>query len=151
MVTDTEQHAEIRAGAAWALGEMRSTGALPALIRSFEELAPVIKIEAARALAKLAREHDGLLLDAFRGSTPDQRPGIAWALGKSGGFSSCDLLRGLVDDDARRWIAVIIGSQGADSMLPGIEQLVERDPEVYFAATVLWKLMASWTYGLEEY
>jgi hypothetical protein len=36
-------------------------------------------------------------------------------------------------------------------MLPGIEALAERDPQVYFAVTVLWKIIASWVYDLEEY
>ena len=32
-----------------------------------------------------------------------------------------------------------------------IEQLRRRDPEVYFAVTVLWKILASWVYDLEDY
>ncbi len=36
-------------------------------------------------------------------------------------------------------------------MLSEIEQLAASDPEVYFAVTVLWKILASWVYELEEY
>jgi hypothetical protein len=36
-------------------------------------------------------------------------------------------------------------------MLPDIEVLATSDPEVYFAVTVLWKIIASWIYDLEEY
>jgi hypothetical protein len=35
--------------------------------------------------------------------------------------------------------------------VPEVEDLARRDPEVYFAVTVLWKILASWVYGLEEY
>jgi hypothetical protein len=36
-------------------------------------------------------------------------------------------------------------------MLPEMETLAERDPQVYFAVTVLWKIIASWVYDLDEY
>ena len=42
---DAEQHSEIRAGAAWSLGELAVGEALPALIQSFGSLDTVIKIE----------------------------------------------------------------------------------------------------------
>jgi len=57
----------------------------------------------------------------------------------------------LADEDARHWAAYIIGTQNRDAMLPEIEALAARDPQVYFAVTVLWKIIASWVYGLEEY
>jgi HEAT repeat protein len=148
---DAVQHAEIRAGAAWSLGEIGARDALPALVESFRALQPVIKVEAARALAKLARQHVDKVLDVFSASTVEERPGIAWALGKAGGFEIGQLLPALIDEDARQWVAYIIGMQAKDVMLPGIEALAERDPQVYFAVTVLWKILASWVYGLEEY
>ena len=38
-----------------------------------------------------------------------------------------------------------------DALLPQVEALAAHDPEVYFGVTLLWKIIASWTYGLEEY
>lgn len=100
-LSSTEQNPEIRAGAAWSLGEVGAREALPALLKSFSELEPVIKIEAARALAKLTRAHEGDLLEALPAGTPEQRPGIAWALSKAGEFKVEQLLPALVDTDAR--------------------------------------------------
>jgi HEAT repeat protein len=148
---DAEQHAEIRAGTAWSLGEIGSREALPALVESFRTLETVIKVEAARALAKLARQHLDQVLNVLSASSVQERPGVAWALGRAGGFTVQDLLPALVDEDARQWVAYIIGTQGKDAMLPGIEALADRDPQVYFAVTVLWKILASWVYGLEDY
>lgn len=150
-LADAEQHHEIRAGAAWALGETGSKDALPSLVASFAALEPVVKIEAARGLAKLAGQHLGDVLKAFPGSSSGERPGIAWALSKAGGFKVSDVVPMLVDDDARRWVAYMIGTQEEGRMVPEIEELSRRDPEVYFAVTVLWKMIASWVHGLEEY
>lgn len=62
-----------------------------------------------------------------------------------------DMLNLLVDDDARQWVAYIIGTQDQRKYIYEIEQLKTKDPEVYFAVTVLWKIMLSWIWGLEEY
>lgn len=148
---DGGQHPEIRAGAAWALGEVGSREALPVLVESFAALETVIKVEAARGLAKLARVHLGDVLGMLPGGTAEQRPGIAWALSKAGGFGVDQILSALVDDDARHWVAYVVGTQDKEAMLPQIEALARRDPEVYFAVTVLWKILSSWVYGLEEH
>jgi HEAT repeat protein len=149
-LSSTDQHPEIRAGAAWSLGEVGAREALPALVRSFSGLETVVKIEAARALAKLTRAHMADVLAALPLGTTDERPGIAWALGKAGGFKVEQLFPALTDDDARHWVAYVIGTQGRDRVLGEIEALAKRDPEVYFAVTVLWKILASWVYELEE-
>ncbi len=148
---DEEQHPEIRAGAAWSLGELGAREALPSLVQSFSALDVPVKIEAARALAKLARRYLDDVIQALPQGTPEERPGIAWALSKAAGFRIAQLLPTLVDDDARQWVAYIIGTQDQEKMLPGIEALAERDPQLYFAVTVLWKIIASWVYDLEEH
>jgi hypothetical protein len=148
---DPDQHPEIRAGAAWALGEIQAPGSLPALVESFAALDPQIRIEAARALAKLARKVPQEVVEAFPRGGAEERPGIAWALSHAGAISVSDLLPTLVDEDARQWAAYVLGTQDRERMLPEIERLADRDPEVYFAVTVLWKIFASWVFGLEEY
>jgi HEAT repeat protein len=148
---DPNQNPEIRAGAAWSLGETGDRDGLTALVESFQAMDTVIKIEAARALAKLARQHLDPVLGAFTAGTVAERPGVAWALGKAGGFRVDQLLPVLVDEDARHWVVYLVGTQAQEAMLPGIEALARQDPYVYFAVTVLWKILASWVHGLEEY
>jgi hypothetical protein len=148
---DDNQHPEIRAGAAWALGELRDKVALDALLASFVTVEEGIRIEAARALAKLATEFPREIVEELPRSEPLKRPGIAWALSKSARFTVEQLLRTLVDDDARRWVAYIIGTQNQQNYISQIEAIKLKDPEVYFAVTVLWQIMSSWVYDLEEY
>jgi HEAT repeat protein len=151
VLLDTNQHAEIRAGAAWALGKLRQQSSVDALVQVFLELAEPIRIEAARALRKIAATTGANISTKFPAAEEDQRAGIAWALGRSGRVNVPELLPLMVDDDARRWVAYIIGSQDKDAFVTQIEELRRRDPEVYFAVTVLWKILASWVYDLEEY
>ncbi len=148
---DQQRHSEIRAGAAWALGELKSQQGLAALIECFGTVETEIRIEAARALVKLARDSKAPVLARFSESKPEERVGIAWALSKAGNLGVADLIDRLTDEDTRQWAAWVLGSQNSAKLTDGIEKLKERDPEVYFAITVLWKIMSSWAYGLEEY
>lgn len=151
VLTDPNQDVEIRAGAAWAIGEIGAEKATPLLVACFTELPLAIRVEAARALAKIARKHQHSVIAALPQSKPEERPGIAWALSKAGGFTLADLLPAMVDDDARHWVAYVIGTQPKEAFLEDIESLKKDDPEVYFATTMLWKIMESWIDGLEEY
>jgi len=151
VLLDTDQHPEIRAGAAWALGELRHAASVDALIQVFLDLAAPIRIEAARALQKLAADNHAYIASRFAAAEDDQRAGIAWALSRSGYVKIHELLPLMVDDDARRWIAYILGTQPKESLVAQIEDLRERDPEVYFAVSVLWKILASWVRNLEEF
>jgi hypothetical protein len=148
---DKEQHAEIRAGAAWALGELQQPTSVEALIQSFLELAEPVRIEAARALRKIAANTPSNILVNLPTAAEDQRAGISWAVSRSGRAAIPDLLRVMTDDNARRWVAYIVGSQKQEAYLDQIEALKQHDPEVYFAVTVLWKIFASWVYELEEF
>jgi hypothetical protein len=151
ILMDNRQHPEIRAGGAWALGELHNPLALNALVDSFAGIDEDIRIEAARALAKLGSRFSQEIANKFPRTTPDKRPGIAWALSKSGKFKLEDLLDSLVDEDARHWVSYILGTQDQRRYIDELEKLKARDPEVYFAVTVLWKIMTSWVYELEEY
>jgi len=141
----------IRAGAAWAIGELQQPSSVDALVQVFLELAEPIRIEAARALRKITSATGSNVAAKLPAAQDDQRAGIAWAVSRSGRVKVDELLPLLVDADARRWVAYILGTQEPQACIDQIEQLRQRDPEVYFAVTVLWKILASWVYHLEEY
>jgi hypothetical protein len=151
MLGDESRHAEIRAGAAWALGEIRLIEALSALIDAFESTEHLLRIEAARALARLAERYSDDVVDALPAASETQRAGVSWALTKSATFNPSRLLSVVQDDDARRWAAYIIGSQPPEVISAKIETLKDTDPEVYFAVTVLWKIITSWIHNLETF
>lgn len=148
---DKNQNAEIRAGAAWALGEINGKEAIEALITAFDETDIDIKTESARALYKLAKLFNKDIIDYFLDGTEDKRAGISWALSESGEFSMKDLISVMKDDNSRKWVSWIIGTQREEKFISEIEVLKKKDPEVYFAVTVLWKILSSWINGLELY
>ena len=148
---DKSQHPEIRGGAAWSLGELGNKKALEALVDVFNEMAANIKIEAARSLMKLSEKYTKDIVQYIPKASEAQRAGVAWALSKSGRFRVDDLLKVMTDDEARKWIAWMIGSQDEARYIDQIEQLRMRDKEVYFAVTVLWKILSSWVNRLEIY
>lgn len=142
---------EIRAGAAWGLGEQQNKSALTSLIASFNSTDENVKIEAARALGKLTSNYSNEILSAFNIATPNEMPGIAWALTKSNSINIYHFLDNLNSLEARQWISYIIGMQGKEKYISEIERLKNKDPEVYFAVTLLWKITTSWINGLKEY
>lgn len=151
VLLDHEQHPDIRAGAAWALGEQRSPNSVKALIKSFLEIDETIRIEAARALKKIAEIPENDIISRFSLANEEQRAGIAWAISRSGLIDIESIIGLLADDNARRWVAYIIGTQKKEDYLNKIELIRSKDPEVYFAVTVLWKIFSSWIFRLEEY
>lgn len=151
VLSDPQQPADIRSGAAWALGEHRDPQVIDILSQTFAGEAEAVKIEAARALAKLAPGSEPDMLKLFAASGEHTRPGIAWALSRRGNLSVSDVLPAMVDKDARQWVSYIVGSQDPASYLSQIEVLRQHDPEVHFAVTLLWKVLTSWVFHLEEY
>jgi hypothetical protein len=148
---DSQKNAEIRAGAAWSLGEMRSKNAITALVSAFDTVDKEVKIEAARAMVKLNDLFSEEIIKLLPEDSDSRKAGISWALSKSGNFSVHDLLEVMKDEDARKWIAWIIGTQKEQKFISQIEELKAKDHEVYFAVTVLWKVLSSWINGLEIY
>lgn len=151
ILLDENFDAEIRAGAAWGLGEQQNKSALSAVVTSFNSVDTNIKIEAARALAKLTKNFSNDILSSFEKATPIEKPGVAWALTKSTTLNLDQLISNLKDLDSRHWVSFIIGTHGEERYIAEIEKLKIKDPEVYFAVTLLWKLMTSWTHDLKEY
>ena len=148
---DANQHPEIRAGAAWSLGELKNKKAMDALVKVFNEIKLNIRQEAARALVKFGDSHTKDIIKLIPKSNEDERAGIAWALSKSGQFSISDLIPVMVDDDARKWLSWVIGTQDEAKYISQIEELKNKDKEVYFTVTVLWKILSSWINGLDIY
>jgi hypothetical protein len=143
------QHSEIRAGAAWALGELKNKAALDTLVSVFDDIDLSIKSESARALFRLAGLFGKEIIKYLPKGSEDVRAGISWALSKSGSFSVKDLLSVMKDDEARKWVAWVVGTQKQEKFISEIEDLKNKDREVYFAVTVLWKILSSWVGNLE--
>ena len=151
VLLDEHHDPEIRASAAWGLGEQQNSMALTAIIKSFNSVEENIRIEAARALAKFTNLHSNDIFELFCKANSNELPGIAWALSKSDSISLDQLISNLVGTEFRQWISYIIGMQGEERYVAEIEKLKEHDSEVYFAATLLWKIITSWVYELKEY
>lgn len=148
---DQTQHPEIRAGAAWSLGELKNKKAMGTLVRVFDEVENSIRAEAARALMRFGDKYSKDIISFIPMGTEGERAGIAWALSKSGRFEIKDLIPSMTDGEARKWVSWIIGTQDEGEYIQQIEQLKNKDKEVYFAVTVLWKILSSWINRLEIY
>jgi len=148
---DSTQNPEIRAGAAWSLGELKNRKATEALVKVFNEVENSVREEAARALMRFGDLYSKDIIDLIPKSSEEERAGIAWALSKSGQFELQDLISSMSDDEARKWISWIIGTQDEAKFISQIEKLKHLDKEVYFAVTVLWKILSSWIAQLDIY
>ncbi|MEW6088572.1 MAG: HEAT repeat domain-containing protein [bacterium] len=153
VLTNINQHEEIRSGAAWALGELNIKSTIPHLVAAFNDLSLSIRIESARALKKMCDKYVNIVLDHFQEASENERHGISWALGRYGKWKTNELLKKINPEniDIRQWAAYIIGSSDQNRIINDIEELKQKDIELYFAVTVLWKITSSWIYQLKEY
>ena len=90
------------------------------------------------------------MLDLLKNSEPAKRDGISWALARAGNFNPSEIVAG-ADDNLRRWISYIVGCGKSHFVQSDVEAICNADPEVYFAASVLWQIMASWVHDLREF
>lgn len=150
VLQDSERDDELRAGAAWSLGQFASATSAKALVDTFNSSTLEIKIEAARALLRIAEPQVPHLVDLLKTSDPAKRDGISWALARAGKFNPSDMVAG-TDDNLRRWISYIVGYGKEKFVQADVEAICRADPEVYFAASVLWQIVASWVNDLKEY
>lgn len=150
VLQDTTRDSELRAGAAWALGQFATSTSATALVDTFNLSALEVKIEAARALLRIAEPQIDHLVTMLRTGDPAKRDGISWTLARTGKFNPADLLNG-TDDNLRKWISYIIGYGKDKFKETEVEAICKSDPDVYFAASVLWQIVASWVNDLKEY
>lgn len=150
VLQDARRDDELRAGAAWALGQFASATSATALVDTFNSSPLEIKVEAARALLRIAEPQIPHLTDLLKNGDPARRDGLAWVLARTGNFNPADVVIG-ADENLRKWISYIVG-HGKDKFAPGdVQAICKADPQVYFAASVLWQLVASWVNDLREY
>ncbi len=150
VLNDNTRNAELRSGAAWALGQFVSLSSVTALVQAFNSNRFEIKSEAARALLRIAEPQVFQLVDLLKNGDHSTRDGISWTLARTGHFNPVSMVGGS-DDNLRRWISYIVGYGQGNFNKADVEAICKADPEVYFAASVLWQIMASWINELTEY
>ena len=150
VLQDSRRDDELRAGAAWALGQFASATSATALVDTFNSSRLEIKVEAARALLRIAEPQVPHLVELMKNGDATKRDGISWVLARTGKFNPADMVAG-TDDNLRRWMSYVVG-YGKDRFVQAdVEAICKADPEVYFAASVLWQIVASWVNDLREY
>lgn len=149
VLKDAKREEELRAGAAWALGQFATPTAANALVETFNSTALDVKTEAARALLKITEPQMEHVVELLKTCAPDQRDGLSWVLARSGGFDPNTLLVH-ADDNLRRWISYVIGHGKGSFSQSNVDAICKSDPEVYFAASVLWQILESWIDELTE-
>ena len=150
VLRDSQRDEELRAGAAWALGQFASATSATALVDTFNSSPLEIKVEAARALLRIAEPQIPHLIDLLKNGDPAKRDGLSWVLARTGQFNPSDIVVG-ADDNLRKWVSYVVG-YGKDNFVQGdVDVICKADPEVYFAASVLWQIVESWIHDLREY
>lgn len=150
VLRDASRDEELRAGAAWALGQFATPSAASALVATFNSTALDVKTEAARALLKITGPQVDHVVELLKTCAPNQRDGLSWVLARSGGFDPNAVVVS-ADDNLRRWISYIIGHGKNRFSERDVDAICNSDPEVYFAASVLWQILESWVDGLTEF
>jgi hypothetical protein len=150
VLQDSRRDDELRAGAAWALGQFASATSATALVDTFNSSPLEIKVEAARALLRIAEPQVPHLVGLLRNSGPSKRDGLSWVLARTGKFNPAGMVAGN-DENLRRWLSYIVGYGKEKFLQADVEAICKADPEVYFAASVLWQIVASWVNDLKEY
>ncbi len=150
VLRDAGRDDELRAGAAWALGQFASSTSATALVDTFDSSTLYIKVEAARALLRIAEPQIPHLINLLKSVSHNKRDGISWALARTGNFNPADLVEN-ADENLRKWISYIVGYGKENFDQSDIETICNADPEIYFAASVLWQILTSWVNDLREY
>ncbi len=150
VLQDSLRDDELRAGAAWALGQFVTAQSATALVDTFNSSPLEIKVEAARALLRIAEPQIPHLIDLLKRGDSAKRDGLSWVLARTGQFNPTEIVEG-ADENLRKWMSYIVG-YGKDKFVQAdVEALCNADSQVYFAASVLWQIVASWVNDLREY
>ena len=150
VLRDSQRDDELRAGAAWALGQFASATSATALVDTFNSSPLEIKVEAARALLRIAEPQIPHLINLLKNGDPAKRDGLSWVLARTGQFNPSEIVVE-ADENLRKWVSYVVG-YGKDKFVQGdVDAICKADPEVYFAASVLWQIVASWVDDLREY
>lgn len=150
ILRDGFRDTELRAGAAWALGQFPTKKTAQALVDTFELNDSGVKHEAARALLRIGDEQKDYLLSLIKSISTNKRDGISWVLARIGHFDP-NVLLPEADENLRKWISYILG-YGKDIIDETyIDRICQSDPSIYFAASVLWQILHSWINNLSEY
>jgi len=150
VLEDSSRDEELRAGAAWALGQFASANSATALVDTFDSSPLEVKVEAARALLRIAEPQVPHLVSLLQSSDVTKRDGISWVLARTGRFNPAGVIGG-ADDNLRRWVSYIVGYGKDKFVQTHVEAICKADPKVYFAASVLWQVLASWVNEVTEY
>ena len=150
IIRDDNRDEELRAGAAWGLGRFASKESAITLVDTFNLCLPSVRVEAARSLLQIAEKQVPLLLDLLKKVSKDKRDGISWVLSRIGGFNPTTVLHN-GDDNLRIWMSYILGYGKPHFSEENLKKICQSDPQVYFAASVLWQILDSWTNNLNEY
>ena len=151
VLTDHSRDEELRAGAAWALGQFHSSNSAAALVSTFNSSPMEIRTEAARALLSISEKQIPYLIDRLKSDDPANRDGIAWVLARCKRFDPQELVVKNDDENLRQWTSYVIG-HGRDRFEEAeLKSICESDPQVYFAASVLWQIVQSWINEITEY
>lgn len=161
LLFDKNQDVSTRAVSAWALGELHIPDAVDLLVEAFDDLPDEVKKESARALLQIVRSHHETINNIlpFFNSDEKKRPGIAWVLMKY--LSDLNkyvdihefvskLTNVIADDNHRYWISYILGMQKPSDELKGILPHL-KDEKLFFGVNLLWTVINSWVWGLEEW
>lgn len=150
VLRDSQRDDELRAGAAWALGQFASATSATALVDTFNSSPLEIKVEAARALLRIAEPQIPHLIDLLKNGDPAKRDGLSWVLARTGQFDPSEVVIG-ADENLRKWLSYIVGYGKGIFVQGDVEAICKADPQVYFAASVLWQIVSSWVNDLREY
>ncbi len=149
----------VRATAAWALGELGLQEAFDVLVKTFDSMDVEVKKEAARALLQLCRKIQrpisNKIFEEFKLSSSERREGLSWVIGKMLKDEKETYFRGIldlvIDEESKIWVSYILGIQDPEAFKGKEELIRKKDEKLYFAANVLWVILRSWIWGLEEY
>jgi hypothetical protein len=110
-----------------------------------------IRIEAARALLKISGNQVPFLIDQLKTVDEASRDGIAWVLARSEKVKPSSLLASGDDVNLRAWVSYVIGLERDKFDQKDLDAICSKDPEVYFATSVLWQIFQSWINQIMEY